>query len=633
VLLWVASLLYSDVIGLTDHVLVDGGQLAFRLPFMGDEILRTAIATDDMRRLIRRVGFLGALGALAVVGWFAFPRRAAVGRLLACWPRGAQGVVAATLALAAALAYLPLGGSRGLAVYFAVALVGVSLVAIGLAPLAAPATSALERSARWVGAHGGWPVAGVSALALLAVAAAISTLAFGRTPHVVDGVAHLFQGRIFAQGSLYLPSHPLREFFDVDTIVNNGRWFSQYTPGHTFLLFLGEAARVPWLVNPLLGALSVLALHALGRELFDEATARLASLLVVLSPFVFLMSAEYYSHASALLFFTLTFLHYVRFVKRGGARNALLAGAFLGLCVLARPLSALACSVPLGVDLLLRTREVKKDGRLPAALGGAATVAVFCVLLLLYNRGTTGQWLAFGYGQAAGPGFGIGVVNPLPLAVDRLRLLNDALFAWPLPSLALVLVAFLGGRPTRWDYVLIAVPAALLLAHAPVEYRDTEFGPRYLYEATPAVVLLTARGVLRFQEALTRFVARPSPAGDVRLAAGPWVALLFATAAAFQWQPRIAYYASPEWKWAVHDDAARAARAAGLTNAIVFVSEPDVPEGDRWWESVFLENTLPLDEGDVIFARDLGARNDQLLQYSPSRRGYRARGDTLVALR
>jgi hypothetical protein len=320
-------------------------------------------------------------------------------------------------------------------------------------------------------------------------------------------------------------------------------------------------------------------------------------------------------------------------VRRGEKREAVLAGAFLGFCVLSRPLSALACSLPLVVDALTRLGHLRRERQLAGALMGVVTVVTFCALLLLYNRGTTGQWLAFGYAQAEGPGFPFAALNPLPLMLERLRLLNDALFALPFPSLVLAACAFLGGKPSRWDFVLIGIPVALLLAHAPVDYGGMEFGPRYLYEATGALVLLSARGVLRAREVLQRFAAPTSATRDV-LVSTSWVLfLLFAAAAALQWQPRIAYYASPRWRWAVHDDAARAARTAGLTNAIVFVSRPDVPGGDRWWESVFLENTIPPDAGSVIFARDLGALNESLIELYPSRQAYLAKGDTIVPLR
>jgi hypothetical protein len=631
--LWAASLVYSDVIGLTDYVLIDGGHLAFRLPFSGDEVVRTPVVAADMRRLIRQVGALAVLAALLAASAVSVVRRATLVRWISRWPRGAQGAVAAALTLAAVLAYLPVGQQAGLAFYFVLALVGVALLLGGLRPFGPRAADVLGSSAAWLGARNGWLVAGALALALFGMAAAISMFAFDRTAHVVDGVSHLFQARIFSQGRLYLPSHPLREFFDLDTVVNNGRWFSQYTPGHTVLLFLGEVAGASWLVNPLLGALTVLALHALGRELFDEATARVGVVLFVLSPFVLLMSAEYYSHASALLWFTLALLHYARFVKRGGTTNALLAGAFLGLCVLSRPLTALACSLPLGVDALARAPQMRREGRLAQALGGVATVVALCVVLFLYNGATTGEWLAFGYGQATGPGFGVGEADPVARGFARLRLLNDALFALPLPALFLPALAFMAGPPARWDYVLAGVLAGLLLGYAPAGYPDTEFGPRYLYEATGALALLSARGVLRLREVLGRFGAQERKGPDPRALLGSGLVVGFLLAIVLQWYPRIAYYASPQWKWAVHDDAAVAARAAGLTNAIVFVSEPDVPEGDRWWESVFLENALPPEEGSVIFARDLGERNAELRRLYPSREAYLAREAELIPLR
>lgn len=59
-----------------------------------------------------------------------------------------------------------------------------------------------------------------------------------------------------------------------------------YPPGWPALLTPGVWLGAPWLVNPLLGADLAVATGALGRELVDEQTGRVASLLALTSPFV-----------------------------------------------------------------------------------------------------------------------------------------------------------------------------------------------------------------------------------------------------------------------------------------------------------------------------------------------------------
>ena len=61
-----------------------------------------------------------------------------------------------------------------------------------------------------------------------------------------------------------MPSPPFREFFDYAHMINDGRWYCQYPPGHSLLLVPGVWLGVPWLVNPILGGLSVYGVFLLG---------------------------------------------------------------------------------------------------------------------------------------------------------------------------------------------------------------------------------------------------------------------------------------------------------------------------------------------------------------------------------
>lgn len=135
------------------------------------------------------------------------------------------------------------------------------------------------------------------------VANLISLFCFEHMPHVEDSIAQVFQARIFASGRLWLPSPRFPDFFDYTHIINNGRWYSQYSFLHSFLLMFGVFIGAPWIINPLLGAITVPLIYVLGRDLYGERTGRFAGVLAALCPFIFNMSAEYMNHASALLFF------------------------------------------------------------------------------------------------------------------------------------------------------------------------------------------------------------------------------------------------------------------------------------------------------------------------------------------
>ena len=112
-----------------------------------------------------------------------------------------------------------------------------------------------------------WAIALALVLTALATAAMID--AFARNPHLIDEVAQLFQSRIFAAGRLATPAPKPPEFFLVaQTLITDAGWVSQYPPGQSLLLALGMLVGLEWLVNPILGGLSVLLIFYLARGLY-----------------------------------------------------------------------------------------------------------------------------------------------------------------------------------------------------------------------------------------------------------------------------------------------------------------------------------------------------------------------------
>jgi len=609
--------LHADLLGLTDFVFVDAGHLAFRLPIAG--VVHTPLALQGSHEAVRRAApfALATGGALAIgVLWLARQRARVAMR---AWPRGGQGAVALLLAACTLAAFVPVGDRGGaLAVYFVIAVAGFALLLLGL-----PSTGAgtdFGRAVAGAGARFLQPERSDGRLALalaLAALTASTTIALGvfaGAPHVVDGVSQLFQARIFATGRLFVPSPPLTEFFDIDTVVNNGKWFSQYTPGHAAFLMIGDAAGASWLVNPLFGAGTVAVVYRLGVAAHGAEVGRVAALLLVLSPFFLLMSAEFYSHASAFFFLTLFLFFYVRNHDDPRPIRALGIGACLGLAVMSRPLTSLAFALPVavhGASGSLAARDLRKLRSY--ALAGVATLALVC-LLFLYNRLTTGSALVFGYGQAAGPGlpFEDGVQWTRSLA--RVIALNDDLLGWPVPALFLPLLAFLGGKPTAWDYLWVAIFLTLLGVHATTSYPDTEFGPRYLYEASGPLLLLSARGLVALRLSVERLIGRPVEPAGARTRAGVALGVALVLALGLSLPTRLAYYASPGWRWARPEAAVERVRREPLSDALVFV------RGERLWEALFLDNPLAITEASVVYARDLGDRDAELAALFPGRR-------------
>ena len=461
---------------------------------------------------------------------------------------------------------------------------------------------------------------------------------FEHIPHVTDSIKQVFHGKIFATGRLVGQSHPLKEFFDFRCMTNDmwegGKWYSEYPPGHSFLMMWGAFIKAPWLINPLLGTLTVLLLYFLGKEFYDERTGRLAALLGALSPFLLVMSSEFMNHVSTLFYATLFLLFFAKTVRGGKWYAPLLAGVGLGMMINVRSYTAVAIAAPFGIySLLLLIRDFRAYlWRIVALL---IVTLCFFGILLGYNYLTNGSPTLFGYviqfGKGHNPGFGHSAWDEPPHTpqmgliqnLNNLNALNKCLFEWPIPSLLFVLILFLSSTRNKWDYLLIISVFALSFAYFFYWYQDLVLGPRFMYESSSMLILLTARGLLRIPDFVQKVLKVLATKRLVKAVAALSL-LLCLTITLFYHVPSLVRYYSNDFYSSFNADVLKAVKKAKITNAIVFVRT-------SFFGGVLPANS-PLLDGDVIYARDLGERNRLLIEYYPNREYYRAEGATIWKL-
>ena len=454
---------------------------------------------------------------------------------------------------------------------------------------------------------------------------------FDHIPHTMDSIAQVFHGKIFAEGMLAAPSPAHREFFDLinsrdqTTMINNGKWYSQFPPGHSFLLMLGILINVPWIINPLLGSLTIVLLYFLGVELYGETIGRLSAVLGALSPFIFFMSSEFMNHASALFFFTAFMLFFVKTVRTGKIIHAIVAGAALGMILNIRPLTAFALAIPFcgyGAFLLVRRfRELWAP-----LLAIVLTALVFAGILFGFNALTNGDPFLFGYevlyGAKHNPGFGNGPwgephtpLKGLHQTLNDLNGLNKFLFEWPVPSLIFVFLLFASMTKNKWDYLLLAAFLSLAAAYFFYWFQEWRFGPRFLYESSAALILLTARGIQRVPHLLRDVGGLSVSVRKVRAATLAFIAVCAVVAFVGNIPALIHQYGNDFGN--VNAEVLKAVEGRGIRRAIVFVQSN--------YGSVFTANSPRLD-GEIIYARDLGEKNYLLMKEFPGYAYYLAEG-------
>ena len=349
--------------------------------------------------------------------------------------------------------------------------------------------------------------------AALLSALVLQWLLFENIPHVTDAISHDFQARILAEGKLFAPKPPCPDAFTQYHVImtTDGKWFSKYTPGHPVLLAAGYLLRLRLLPVALCHALSAIAILALVRRFFNEATGRWVSLLFVLSPMAVLLGASFMSHTSFLcvaLFGTLALCRSEAASRTAHAAGpawgwALLAGLLWGWAVLTLPQDAVIAGgmVTVGAAVAYRGPWRRLIAVGMRALPGLLPPLLF---LLVWNRAQYGTWLAIGYGftqdqvvnrlyqgtYGFGPGFTL--QDALYLTKYTLYRFDRALLGWPL-TLPLCLLALWWHRCDRRDLACIACMAVHAGVYFFYDYYGMEYEARYYFNLTPFALLLLVR--------------------------------------------------------------------------------------------------------------------------------------------
>lgn len=487
-----------------------------------------------------------------------------------------------------------------------------------------------------------WPVL-ACALFVFIFTNLFSYFIFEHIPHINDEVAYLFQAKIFKTGQLYASSPCAKDFFNFTHIINNGKWYSQYTPGYPFLLLLGLLIQAPWLINPFLAAFSIILFYFLGKEIYDSQVGLLAAIFGSISIWFLLMSSTMMSHISCMFFISLFLLFLFRSFKKPSIINGLLAGLGLGMAFLIRPYTALLISVPF---LLFYASKLFKNFKImlrnSIALILILTISVF--ILLIYNNITNNDFFTFGYevchGKEHGIGFGKTGYTDIPHTVflgftqtfDYIKSINKYLFGWPLSSFLAIFPLFfftkISSRYRKKDLILASGFFSLFVGLFFFWGTYILIGARMIFEAIPILFLLSARGATEIPKLVC---SRYKKIDIVNLKKILTVILIIFTAYAF-------LIRFPRWIWpkdlhgyyhgfankfaAVTPNINQTLKSLHLEKAVVimkFIYHPREFFPYGWLGSGFLYNDPQL-KGNIIYVQDRGKENISLFQCFPERK-------------
>ncbi|MFQ5519822.1 MAG: glycosyltransferase family 39 protein [Candidatus Methylomirabilia bacterium] len=434
-----------------------------------------------------------------------------------------------------------------------------------------------------------------------------------------DENVYIFMARMLAGGRIYVPSLPeaLRPFFDNPLMINNGKWYGMFFPGHAAALAMGQWINGLRWVPTVAATLTALLAFLIARRIFGQRTALLTVGLLACSPFFLLSSATLLPHSTvALLLLAFVYSTLRAHEAPGAPRWWLAAGVALGWAALTRPVSAAAFALPWLVWLAVHARAADGGRRRFAggailAVVGLATLAIFCAYnIVLAGAPFVRSYYAFTpYLQYLSAPFPLPQIHELGSTIARL---NFWLLGWPV---SLAFLPFF--RRSAEGLTMLLAGAGVVLAYALIAGPSIDVaGPVQYAELAAPLVMLSASGI---DQIIERVRGQTGRAGVGGFTLGAVLGGILCAAIAFVPIHASSLRTMSAFVRAPYD----LAEEPGLDNAVIFVqSLPAFYAPTGAWVHSHRNNSPDLTDR-VLFVRDLGPdKDEELIRYLPDRAPY-----------
>ena len=438
-------------------------------------------------------------------------------------------------------------------------------------------------------------------ISLFSAAAVLTIVLWGHQQTFLtdDEGVYLFQSKLLMMGMPAAPAPGELSSFvsNVFVVVQDGRWFGQYPPGHPLMLVPALMVGWPYLIPVLLAGLNTWLMISLCSEAFDKRSGLAAGALFAVSPLFLLTGSLLLSHSTSMLGLLVGALGFVRFIRTGEFRAALLCGFGVALLTVTRPFTGLVLGGPLVAAAAWECRKHRWRPLLPLLL----PLALGAVGFLAYNQQVTGEPFLTGYQAIKGPGrvelgfgeFAQGYFHTPANGLKNVGILGFRLLFWSWGWALLPLVLFFArprGRPmVTGSWILLLGGLTGYMLYWSVGVNDS--GPVKLYELLVPLALLTVTGL--------------SDLSRRRPGLGPGLAVMFTVVSLIVFVPRCVHH--------MHRVAGRiqmpleAVAQQVDTPAVVFVREM---QPRPFWSWVFgRPNPDPDFSAPIVYLRDQGSGN------------------------
>jgi hypothetical protein len=364
------------------------------------------------------------------------------------------------------------------------------------------------------------------------------------------------------------------------------------------------AAGIPhWVVNPLLAAVTLIVFFMFARKVYGVQVACLSLVLLSMSGYFIFNSASFFSHGwSTLLVLILVSMTYT-YVQTRQPVYAVVAGFMLGALILTRYFTAALVFIPICCYFIAKFQHRVFVPALYVLLGALPGV----LFLAWYNHQITGNPIvpvtSWAYdNERLGFVNGHNVLRGLEYSVRRLFMF----IYWCSPGLLLMYFIFLWKKMThskeRWTHPEDYIFVFLFVGHFFYYHiGGNQYGPRFVYEALPFMVLFVVSKTLEVRHRLA------------------WAILLAGLIISILKLPFISIREATIVEQ--RKDLFDLVEEAGLDKAVVFIASPTsnirpMPVDD------LTRNDLPVRPG-VVFVREIQGLEKLVMSYYKGHTFYR----------
>ncbi|HEY7087774.1 MAG TPA: glycosyltransferase family 39 protein, partial [Tepidisphaeraceae bacterium] len=211
-------------------------------------------------------------------------------------------------------------------------------------------------------------------------------------PKWQDELSYMIQFQMLSHGRLWMPQHPLADFFDSFQLLVKPVYASIYFPGAALMYTPMKWLGLPyWIASAAATGVVVGLVYLIMTELIDGVAGVLGVLLMIGCDMLRKLSLMIGGHPPILLIGTLMIYCWLRWRRSPRPAGwAIAIGVLAGWAAITRPLDAIVFALPIGIDMLLCLRGQPLKRWLTTGASLVFPALPFLTVQLVFNIGVTG---------------------------------------------------------------------------------------------------------------------------------------------------------------------------------------------------------------------------------------------------